>query len=62
MPERLISTLAVFTTMSRTNLYSFTSHVSGIMISGFTLQALWRRWTLIAARMTARVCMRAISG
>ena len=48
--------------MSFTNLNSFTSLVSGIMISGRTFQPLWRFCTLIAARITAFVCITAISG
>ncbi len=48
--------------MSLTNLNSFMSPVSGIMISGFTVQPLCLRWMLMAARMIAFVCMTAISG
>ena len=62
MPAMLISSFAVWTTMSFTNLNSLASLVSGIMISGLTFQALCLRCTLMAARMTAFVCITAISG
>ena len=38
------------------------SPTSGIMISGFTFQSGWAFFTLIAARITALVCILAISG
>ena len=57
-----ISSLAVFTTMSLTYFSSLASPVSGIMISGLTDHVRWAFCTLTAARITAVVCMRAISG
>ena len=41
---------------------SLTSPTRGIMISGRIFQSGWAFWTLMAARMTARVCILAISG
>ena len=53
---------AVSTTNFLTYLSSLTSPISGIMISGSTFQSACARLTLMAARMTARVCILAISG
>ena len=57
-----ISASAVSTTTFLTYFNSFTSHTSGIMISGFTVQSECFFCTLIAARITAFVCILAISG
>ena len=53
---------AVSTTTFLTNLSSFTSHTRGIMISGTTFQSACAFLTSIAARITALVCILAISG
>ena len=57
-----ISASAVSTTIFFTNASSLTSPTSGIMISGTSFQSGCFFVTLIAARMTALVCIRAISG
>ncbi len=52
---------AVFTTTSLTNRNSLTSPTSGIIISGTTLYDGYFLFTLIAASITALVCISAIS-
>jgi hypothetical protein len=59
-PASLITASAVSTTTALTYCNSLTSLINGIIISGTTLPPL--ALTAIAALITARVCIAAISG
>ena len=62
IPASLMILSAVATTTSLTYLSSLTSPTRGIMISGTIFQSGCFFWTLMAALMTAVVCISAISG
>ena len=61
-PAAAISAFAVSTTIFLTNFSSLSSPINGIIISGTIFQSECFFCTLIAARMTAFVCIFAISG